>query len=117
MNTRIKKLRNALKLSQSNFGKPLGVTRTAVCSWENGRREISNYLIISICREYNVNRDWLVDGTGDMFSDFPDTIWNDLSERFDLSDDDIFLISEYCTLPKEHRDSIVHFFHKTRGSE
>lgn len=67
INERIKELRNALNLSQSKFGEALGVTRTAVCAWENGRRSISEQTIISICREFNVNENWLRNGSGNMF--------------------------------------------------
>ena len=44
MNERIEELRSALGLSQDKFGEALGVTRTAVCAWENGRRVFPNKL-------------------------------------------------------------------------
>ena len=62
MNKRIESLRNALNLSQDAFGALLGVTRSSVCSWENGRRNISESIIKSLCREFNVNEDWLRNG-------------------------------------------------------
>ena len=43
MNERIEELRSALGLSQDKFGEALGVTRTAVCAWENGRRATQSF--------------------------------------------------------------------------
>lgn len=103
MNTRIEELRNTLGLSQDKFGEALGVTRTAVCAWENGRRGISEQTIISICRAFNVNRAWLVEGIGDIFTNLPETILDELALQYDLSEDDKKLVADFCSLPKEDR--------------
>lgn len=73
MNERIKDIRNSLALSQDDFGKKIGVTRSAVCNYENGSRAITEQTIKAICREFNVNEDWLRNGVGDMFIDIDDT--------------------------------------------
>ena len=114
MNTRIEELRNALGLSQDKFGEALGVTRTAVCAWENGRRGISEQTIISVCREFNVNRAWLVEGVGDMFTNLPETILDELALQFDLSQEEKTLVADFCGLPKEQREVVMHFL---RGSK
>lgn len=64
---RIKELRNTLALSQDAFGDKIGVTRSAVCNYENGTRSITNRVIKDICREFNVSYIWLTEGLGDMF--------------------------------------------------
>ena len=69
MKNRIKELRLALGLSQDAFGAALGVTRSAICSIEVGRRELTNQLALAICREYNVNMEWLKTGSGEMFNE------------------------------------------------
>lgn len=109
MNERIEKLRNTLSLSQDKFGEALGVTRTAVCAWENGRRGISEQTIISICREFNVNRLWLVEGVGDMFTNLPETILDELALQYELTDDEKDLVSDFCKLPKEQRNVVMAF--------
>ena len=109
MNTRIEELRNILGLSQDKFGEKLGVTRTAVCAWENGRRGISEQTIISICREFNVNRSWLVDGIGDIFNNLPETILDELAIQFDLSNEEKELVADFCNLSKEQRMIIMSF--------
>lgn len=109
MNSRIEKLRNTLGLSQDKFGEALGVTRTAVCAWENGRRGISEQIILSICREFNVNRAWLVEGIGDMFSNLPETIIDELALQYDLSEDEKSLVKRFCKLSKEQRTIIMNW--------
>ena len=69
MNLRIRELRKTLGLTLDKFGEPLGVTKTAISRLENGVNGITDQMIKSICREYNVNEEWLVNGTGEMFSE------------------------------------------------
>lgn len=67
MNERLKKLRKALDLTQQKFADTLGVKRNTVGQWECGINAITDQVITSICREFNVNEDWLRNGVGDMF--------------------------------------------------
>jgi transcriptional regulator with XRE-family HTH domain len=70
MNERIKEIRKNLKLSQEEFGSKLGVTNAAISRIENGGRSVTDQLFISICREFNVNENWLRTGEGNMFIEF-----------------------------------------------
>lgn len=67
MENRIKEIRQALGLSMEMFGARLGVTKATVSRIENGVNKVTSQMIASICREYNVNRDWLETGRGSMF--------------------------------------------------
>lgn len=67
MNERIKKLRKALDLTQREFADALGVKRNTVGQWECGINSITEQIIVSICREFRVNEEWLRNGTGEMF--------------------------------------------------
>ena len=67
LNERLKKLRRTLDLTQQAFSDKLGVKRNTVGQWEIGRNEPSDAIIFSICREFNVNEDWLRTGNGEMF--------------------------------------------------
>lgn len=64
---RIKELRKSLGLTLEKFGEPLGVGKTAISNIENDNRNMSEQMVKSICREYNVNEEWLRNGTGEMF--------------------------------------------------
>lgn len=67
MNSRIKLVREHFGLNQTDFGSRLGIKQSTVATNENGSRPISERTISAICREFNVNHDWLVYGIGDMF--------------------------------------------------
>lgn len=66
MQNRIKELRKSLGLNQTDFGKNLGVTTSAISGYELGTITPSDAIIKSICREYGVNETWLRTGAGDM---------------------------------------------------
>ena len=67
MNTRIKKIREALNLTQDAFGKRIGSARNTIANYETGNRTPSNAVFTSICKEFNVNETWLRTGEGEMF--------------------------------------------------
>lgn len=67
MKDRIKKLRKALDLTQREFGERIGVKGTTIANYELGRNEPGDAIIFSICREFNVNEEWLRTGSGEMF--------------------------------------------------
>ena len=67
MNNRIKELRKSLGLTQQEFANKLNTSRNNIAGYEVGNREPSNAAINNICREFNVNEEWLRNGTGEMF--------------------------------------------------
>ena len=67
MNERIKKLRKVLELNQTDFGNKIGIRQGSVAAYESGARTPIDAVIVSICREFNVNEDWLRTGDGEMF--------------------------------------------------
>lgn len=67
MKTRIKILRQELRLSQEEFANKIGFTRGAIANAELGRAEIRPQFISLICNTFNVNETWLRTGEGEMF--------------------------------------------------
>lgn len=67
MNERIKKVRKVLELTQQEFADRIGVKRNTIANYEINRNEPSNSVISLICREFNVNEEWLRTGKGQMF--------------------------------------------------
>lgn len=67
MHDRVKELRRALGLTQSEFADKIGITGTAVSLYESGKRGVSETLVKSICREFGVSYLWLTTGEGEMF--------------------------------------------------
>lgn len=67
MKERMRKLRRILDLTQQEFADRIGMKRNTVANYETGRNEPSSSVISLICREFNVNEDWLRTGEGDPF--------------------------------------------------
>ena len=68
MNERIKNLRKSLGLTQLEFGEQVGVKANTIGNYEIGLRTPSDAVIRAICREFNVNENWLRTGEGEMFN-------------------------------------------------
>lgn len=68
MNERLKKLRKTLDLTQQEFAKRIGIARANIASYEVGKSNLSDAVISLICREFNVNENWLRTGDGEMFT-------------------------------------------------
>lgn len=68
-NERITLLRKELKLSQTEFGERIGVSRGVIKNIDDKNVIVKPLLIQQICKEYNVNRIWLETGEGEMFED------------------------------------------------
>ncbi len=71
MNDRIKAIRKEKKMTQTEFGEKIGVKGNTITNYENGLRSPSDAIILSICREFNVNEEWLRTGQGEMFNPVP----------------------------------------------
>lgn len=64
---RLYNIRKELGLTLEKFGEPLGVTKTTISRIEKEERSMTDQMLKSICRTYNVNEEWLKTGNGDMF--------------------------------------------------
>lgn len=106
---RIKKLRRELDLTQEKLGSRIGVKGNTVAQWESGRNDPPDIAITSICKEFNVNEEWLRYGTGEMFlPDVSDEL-EALVKRYGLSSADQVLIEKYVNLKEGSRETIINF--------
>ena len=103
---RIRKIRKALGLTLEKFGVNLGVKKNAISQLENGINNLTDQMAKLICREYNVNYDYLINGTGEMFSDLPKTVLEELCQEYDLDSFDKSILEMYIEFPKEQREYI-----------
>lgn len=66
--TRVKKVRLRKGISQEQFGEIIGIKKSAVSKIENGENSLSTGNLLAICRQFNVNKEWLINGNGEMFT-------------------------------------------------
>lgn len=67
MHERLKKLRSVLGLTQQQFADKIGSKRNTIAKYETQANVPSTAVISLICREFNVNEEWLRNGIGEMF--------------------------------------------------
>ena len=69
VNDRLKSVRTVLKLSQRDFSKGIFLKQSSYARIEQGKISVNERIIALVCTKYNVNRLFLKDGKGKMFSD------------------------------------------------
>ena len=114
VNERIRKLRKSLGLTLEKFGGRLGVGKTAINKLEKGENNVTDQMFKSICREFNVNEEWLRNGTGEMFAipeDETAAIVSDLLESRNNQFYDLILdiVKTYQTLSPMDQEIIKNF--------
>lgn len=67
MKDRIKKIRADNRLSMEKFGERIGITKSSVSLLESGKNNPSEQTIKLICKEFSINKEWLLTGKGDMY--------------------------------------------------
>jgi transcriptional regulator with XRE-family HTH domain len=65
---RLKKIRKHLRLSQREFAKGLGMSKSFICDIELGSSRAGFNFFFNISKVYNVNLVYLIHGEGEMFS-------------------------------------------------
>jgi transcriptional regulator with XRE-family HTH domain len=80
---RLKAVRNALKLSQRAFTKGIYTSQSYYARMEQGKMPVNDRIIELICYKYGINKEFLREGTGEMFSgDPPDVKIDQLYQIF-----------------------------------
>ena len=92
MNTRIKELRKELQMTQKDFAAKIKVSPNSIARYELGDRKPSDAIINSICREFNINEDWLRTGSGEMYTSInPDERYASNVGKLQRTDDEIII--------------------------
>ena len=65
---RFAKVRKYFGLSQAQFAQRINKSPGFISNVEKGRSEVSEKTIIAVCSTFEINKNWLVTGEGDMFA-------------------------------------------------
>jgi len=120
MKNRIKEVRKSRRLTQEEFGKLIGVKGNTITNYENGLRNPSDAIINSICREFNVNEDWLRTGEGEMYTDRDDVadVVSEIMEKTNpLYDMVVDIIKAYSELDEPSKKAINNLIDKIKSGE
>lgn len=113
MNERIKLLRKSVGLSQKEFGEKIGIGDTAVSKLEKGERNPSEQTIKSICREFNVSIAWIKEGLGDMFTNLPETMLDEIADLYNLNNKMKNLIKTLLELDDKEQECLISILERT----
>lgn len=113
MKERLKLLRKTLKLNQNEFGQKINLSGAQIGSYETGRRDLTTRSIEDICREFNVNKDWLINGTGEMFVLYKDKDVAEYIKSLNMSDFEMELLEKFLQFDSQTRINILEFATKT----
>ena len=108
MNERIKKVRKALDLTQQEFAERIGMKRNSIALIENGRNT-SDQTVFAICREFNVNEEWLRTGAGEMFKAAPSSVLDALAEQYGLTNAAYVMVEKFVNLKPEAQETIFNY--------
>lgn len=108
---RIKQVRKDAKLSQSDFGEKLGVSRSVINNIELDRNKngIQENIIKLICCVFNVNEEWLKNGKGSKYSLKIKTTLDTLAEDYNMSELEYTILSHYLALDLNQRKAVENF--------
>lgn len=109
LNKRLKEIRQELGLNQEAFASKIGLIRSTISNIETGNRNLTDRVISDICREFNVNEEWLRNGIGEMFIETDNTLISQLAKEYKLNDFEIKMIETYVKLPQNQRDAISNY--------
>ena len=116
MNERIRKLRRTLDLTQAVFAEKIGMKQNSIALVEGGKRNISDYAIRVICREFDVNEEWLRTGNGEMFNQSPDSELDALAKKYGLSHNARVMIEKFINLKPDQQDAVIHYIKEVASS-
>lgn len=103
---RIKAIRKEFGMTLVQFGERLGVTNAAISMVENGKNAVSEQLRKAICREFDINENWLRTGEGEMKAETDDEY---MKLCVDVSLNDEYTkraFMAFCKIPIEQRKTI-----------
>lgn len=99
--SRIRAIRKNAHLTQTEFGEKIGVKGNSITSYETGLRKPSNAIILSICREFSINEEWLRTGNGEMFMS---RIKRPVTNNFYAGSQRYKMLSELCEAAEKMTD-------------
>lgn len=102
MNNRFKALRKALKLKQDEIAKILNKSTRMIQYYEQGKFDIETDLLFKLHELYDVNLNWLISGTGNMFNNVQNISFNgELLELVVETVEEIFISNQLSLSPSK----------------
>lgn len=109
MNNRLKELRKALGMNQTEFGAVLMVKQSQMSAIECGAVRLTDKNIQLLCMRYDVSEKWLRTGEGSMFAAPSDALISTLCAKYGLDAESQAVLEVFLTLPAGQRTQVIDF--------
>ena len=106
---RLKQIRHNKNLTQREFSELLGTTRDAYASYETGRVVPALSFVKLVCSKFDINEEWLLNGTEPMCTSGNDNLINKIATEYKLDDFQQKLIQKYLELTEQQKSSVKAF--------
>lgn len=103
--SRLKAIRTTTGLTQKDFAKKAGISRTAYSNIELNIQSPSFSILINLQNQYNISVDWILTGNGNMFLDSKSKTVGTVFPK--IKDEYSEMISTLFSLPEKLRDQIL----------
>jgi len=113
---RIRKVRRTLDLTQEAFCNRIGLKRNSISLVESNKRNISDQAILSICREFNVNEEWIRNGVGEMFKATASDVLEQLAYKYHLSEADCVMVEKFVNMRPEARKMLLNYMQEVSNA-
>ena len=110
VNQRIKQVRTFLNITQTDFSQQIFSSQSTLGEIETGVRKVNDRIIQLISTQFNVNKNWLKTGEGDMFeTEKPDIRVDHLIELYKQLDNPLqkYLIEQTELLVKMNNENTI----------
>ena len=112
----LKDLRESLGLTQSEFGKSVGISKSTYNNYEVGIREPKSDFWLAVAQKYGVTIDWLMGFSDDPHSTGPETKKAPSTDESELGDD---LAAEamklWATLRPDQKQAVLSLLRSMSG--
>lgn len=111
INERIKDFRkNVLHLSQTEFATQLGMKQTSVSTFEKSGATVTDPTIKALCMAFNLNEDWLRNGTEPMYIQAPTFSLDDFVRQRGGTELEVDIMKAYFELEPDIQAMLVQHF-------
>lgn len=106
---RLALIRQNAGLTMTAFAEKLNLSKSTISLAENNKQALSVRVIVNICEKFNIRREWLETGEGEMHEETKDSVMRLMKAEYNLDDIDYKIISLYLDLSPKERAAVKEF--------
>lgn len=109
INDRISILIERLNIKQKDFADRINLKSNTLSMIKSNKRSVTERVINDIVREFNVNKEWLINGTGEIFIQKSTDYIDLLIKEYNLNSKDKEILESYLNMSEENRNLFFNF--------